>query len=115
MVSKQNYRTSEFGREPWKSPSPTSLLEDRFGKAGCLVIYTQKEDLPEPSLLQIKQFQLSQLLLVWKMPQPINHFSDSSLGSLKYVHVTLVLGIPDLDAALQTCLAIVTLKSLPNL
>lgn len=100
MVSIQNHRMSAFGRDPWKSPSPTSLLEDRLSKAGCSVIYTQKEDPPEPYLLQIKQFQLSQLLLVRKMPQPSNHFSDSSLESLEYVHVSLVLGSPDLDAAL---------------
>lgn len=103
-MSIQNHRPAEFGRDPQRSPGAVSLLEDGSGRAGCSAIYMHWEDHPEPSLLQTKQFQLSQLLLVWKMPQPINYFSGTSQDSPQYVYVSLVLGSPDLDIALQACL-----------
>lgn len=56
---------------------------------------------PEPSLLQAKQLQLSQPLLVWHMLHSLNYLCDPSLNLLQYVHVSLVLGSPEPDTALE--------------
>lgn len=55
------------------------------------------KDPPEPSLLQSKQSQLSQPLLKWKVFQSLHHFCAPSLDYLQRVHVSLVLGISELE------------------
>jgi len=44
------------------------------------------------SPLQAEQSQLSQPFLIREMLQPLHHVYDSTLDSLQYAHVSLVLG-----------------------
>lgn len=59
-------------------------------------LYTMTRSLPslEPFLLQSRQPESSQPLLVRQMLQVLNHLCDSSLDSMQYVYISLVLGIP---------------------
>lgn len=56
---------------------------------------------PKPSTLQS---QLSQPLLIQQMLQSLSHTCGLLLDLLLYVHVCLVVGIPELDPAIQPCL-----------
>ncbi|XP_068808482.1 uncharacterized protein [Struthio camelus] len=56
---------------------------------------------PQSSLLQAKQAQLSQPFLIGEMLQPPNHLSSPSLDSLQELHVSLLLGNPEVDTVLQ--------------
>ena len=56
----------------------------------------------EPSLLQAKQSQFSQPFLTEEMLQSFYHFHDPSLDSLQHVHVSLVLGSPELDTGVAS-------------
>lgn len=55
---------------------------------------------PRSSPLQDEQFQLSQPLPE-EMLQTFNHSCDPSLCSFQYVHISLVLGTPELDSGPQ--------------
>lgn len=49
----------------------------------------------EPSLLQAKQFQLSQPFFIGEMLHSFNYLYGYSLYSFKYVHISLVLRSPE--------------------
>ncbi|KAK4821962.1 hypothetical protein QYF61_004966 [Mycteria americana] len=63
--------------------------------AGCYKVS------PQPSLLQAEQSQLSQPVFTGEVLQPLDHFHGSPLDLPQQVHVLLMLGAPELDAALQ--------------
>ena len=56
---------------------------------------------PQPSLLQVKQSRLSQPFLIGEMLQSLHHLRGILLDSRQCVHVSLVLGSPELDPVLQ--------------
>jgi len=59
------------------------------------------ENSPKPLLLQDEQTQLCQLLLTAELLQSFHYLDGPSLDSLQYVHVSLLLGGPELDPAIQ--------------
>jgi len=79
----------------WKAPGSVVLAPSLQ-----VFIYIDKIP-PEPSLLQAEESQLSHLLLIGDILQSLNHLYGPSLDSLQYVHVSLVLGSPELDTVLQ--------------
>ncbi|KAK4828307.1 LOW QUALITY PROTEIN: hypothetical protein QYF61_025319 [Mycteria americana] len=76
-----------------KSPSPAFLPPAGTGRL--------LEGLPEPSLLQAEQPQLSQPVFIGEVLQHPYHLCGPPLGSLQQVHVLLMLGAPQLNTVLQ--------------
>lgn len=66
-----------------------------------LGIYTHSWDLSEASFLQAEQPQCTQPVPRQEMLQSFNHPCSPSLDSLQYVHVSHILGSPELDTGLQ--------------
>jgi len=56
---------------------------------------------PEPSLLQAKQAQFPQPLLIGEVLQPSDHLSGPPLDPLQELHVLPVVGAPGPDTVLQ--------------
>lgn len=74
---------------------------------------------PDPARLQAEKLQLSQHFLVHQVIQSLYHLCDSLLNLLQYVSISLVLGRPKQDPALQMCLTraeqdLCMLTDLPN-
>jgi len=82
-------------RHHWKEPGPVVF-------APSLQLFLDIGEIPpEPSLLQVKQSQISQSFLIGMMFSFLHHLCDILLDSFQQIHVSLVLGSPELDRALQ--------------
>ena len=103
LVFKQNLLY--FGS--WPSPSVLLLdtTEESLAPSSVvppLGLSTHWCDLPEPPLLQAEESQLSQPLLVGQMLQALHCLRGPCLDFFQYIHLSLVLGSPELDTALQS-------------
>jgi len=87
LVLTASYLSTEHHQEEYGSLIPSVYL------------HMLKRSIPEPSLLQAKQTQCSQLLL--QAFQNLNHLCGLLLDSPQYAQVFLVLVSPEMDIVLQ--------------
>ncbi|KAK4810174.1 hypothetical protein QYF61_010486 [Mycteria americana] len=93
----------------WLSEGSSPLSSKGGGSKGCrsswlppaVVLEVCYKVFLEPSLLQAEQPQLSQPVFIGKVLQPSDHLHGPPLDLLQQVHVLLMLGAPELNAALQ--------------
>ena len=78
----------------WKEPGSVLMAPS------LQVLLCSEKTHPELSLLQAEQSQLSQPLLIGEMLQSVHHHSGPALHFLQYVHVSSVLGSPELGTEL---------------
>ncbi|KAK4810494.1 hypothetical protein QYF61_004274, partial [Mycteria americana] len=105
-----NHRMVEVGRDLWRSSGPTPLCQQgHLEPVAQDHVQTAFEHLQGGRLHNLpgqpvpaKQSQLSQPFLIGEMLQSFHHLCGPALDSLQYVHVSLVLGSPELDTGLQT-------------
>jgi len=117
-------RDSTWSRPQWKSVSWCSggilrvslyyllspgTTEKSLAPPPIIYLYTLTRSPPKCFLLQAEQSQISQPFFIWEMLQSLYHLCRASLDSLQYVHVSLVLGNPELDTVLQA-LTVVRVK-----
>lgn len=64
-------------------------------------IYVFWKEISNPSLLWVKQSQISQLFLICEIVELLHHLHGCTLDFLQYVHIDLALKSPELERVLQ--------------
>ncbi|KAK4826701.1 hypothetical protein QYF61_010916 [Mycteria americana] len=83
------------------TPCPITIGPCKKSLSSFLVLEGCYKVFLEPSLLQAEQPQLSQPVFIGEVLQPSDHLHGSPLDLFQQVCVLLMLGAPELDAALQ--------------